>query len=314
MQTKVVNKHHGEPYDTYVGRGSDWGNPFSHLTNTKAQFKVATRDESVQKYKEWILTQPELLARLHELKGKTLCCYCKPQACHGDILAEMADALDQQTKTMFDSRQKPTSEQPNQTDEMVASKLKNGSDFFMENSSVIHIGFTGHRPTKLGGYNINTQEYKNLQTDLEIYIQRNLDVFDTIVCHSGLALGGDTIWSKAALSMKEKYPGRVLFHAEIPMLEQPNKWFKQSDIDFWHEQVKRADEQSIYGSLDGYSDAERKRLSGKFLNVRNEGMLGHSDVLLALHDGTAGGTGNAVKHAQKTNLVTHTVHPNIYFA
>jgi hypothetical protein len=31
-----------------------------------------------------------LLNDLHELKNKTLVCFCKPKACHGDILAELA--------------------------------------------------------------------------------------------------------------------------------------------------------------------------------------------------------------------------------
>lgn len=177
----------------------------------------------------------------------------------------------------------------------------------------IHIGFTGHRPNKLGGYDLSVQGYLNMQQDLETYIEKNLEVFDVVVGHSGLALGGDTVWSKAILAMKEKYPGRVLFHAEIPMMEQAEAWFKQSDIDFWHEQVERADFTSVYGSLAGRPDHERKRLASKYLNLRNEGMLGHSGVLLALHDGSTGGTGNAVAHAKEINLVTHTVHPNVYF-
>ena len=280
-KTKVVNKHHGESFDVYIGRGSKWGNPFSHLDNTKAQFKTATREESVQKYREWIQTQPELLNDLHELKGKTLACFCKPKSCHGDVLAELADALD--------------------------------SEDGAHAQTVIHIGFTGHRPNKLGGYDLSVQGYLNMQQDLETYIEKNLEVFDVVVGHSGLALGGDTVWSKAILAMKEKYPGRVLFHAEIPMMEQAEAWFKQSDIDFWHEQVERADFTSVYGSLAGRPDHERKRLASKYLNLRNEGMLGHSGVLLALHDGSTGGTGNAVAHAKEINLVTHTVHPNVYF-
>lgn len=91
--TKVVNKHHKVPYDIYIGRGSKWGNPYSHLPNSLAQFKVATREEAIQKYKEWLNNQPELLANLHELRGKVLGCYCYPAACHGNILAEMADAI-----------------------------------------------------------------------------------------------------------------------------------------------------------------------------------------------------------------------------
>jgi hypothetical protein len=33
------------------------------------------------------------LGRLHELKGKKLGCWCKPQACHGDILTKLIELL-----------------------------------------------------------------------------------------------------------------------------------------------------------------------------------------------------------------------------
>ena len=79
-------------YDIYIGRPSKWGNPFSHKAGTLARFKVSTRDEAIRKYAEWILTQPQLIAALVELQGKTLGCWCKPLACHGDVLAKMAGA------------------------------------------------------------------------------------------------------------------------------------------------------------------------------------------------------------------------------
>lgn len=180
--------------------------------------------------------------------------------------------------------------------------------------SIIHIGFTGHRPNKLGGYDLSKPSYMALQHDLEVYIERNLAVYQTVVGHSGLALGGDTIWSKAILAMRAKYPGRVLFHAEIPMMEQASVWIGKQDVAFWHKQVESADFKTVYGSLAGKSDAERRHLSAKYLNLRNEGMLGHSNVLLALWNGTSGGTGNAVAYAKKTGLTTYIVHPDVYFA
>jgi hypothetical protein len=35
------------------------------------------------------LTKPELLDYLHELEEKVLGCWCKPKACHGDILVKL---------------------------------------------------------------------------------------------------------------------------------------------------------------------------------------------------------------------------------
>lgn len=98
METRVVNVRK-ENYDVYIGRASGergkWGNPFTHVADkkTKAEFVVATREEAIEKYREWIMTQPKLLACLAELKGQRLGCWCKPKNCHGDVLKELADKL-----------------------------------------------------------------------------------------------------------------------------------------------------------------------------------------------------------------------------
>lgn len=92
-KTTVVNKYHSLPFDVYIGRGSKWGNPFSHMQNTQAEFKLDTRDEAVEAYRNWIGQQPKLLEMIPELQGKILCCFCKPKSCHGDVLSELANTL-----------------------------------------------------------------------------------------------------------------------------------------------------------------------------------------------------------------------------
>jgi len=79
-------------HDIYIGRPSKWGNPFSHLPGTLAEFQVPTREQAIQKYEEWIVTQPQLLADLPELLGKTLGCWCAPKPCHGDVLKRLAES------------------------------------------------------------------------------------------------------------------------------------------------------------------------------------------------------------------------------
>ena len=81
----AVNLKH-EKYDVFIGRPSVWGNPF-YLT------KQTTRAAVIDRYRQWIWTQPKLLGRLQELRGKRLGCYCSPLPCHGDVLAEMANML-----------------------------------------------------------------------------------------------------------------------------------------------------------------------------------------------------------------------------
>lgn len=78
-------------YDVYVGRPSPFGNPFSHLDNTLAEFKVSTREESIKKYEEWLKNQPELMAQLPKLKGQVLGCWCSPLPCHADVLVRLAN-------------------------------------------------------------------------------------------------------------------------------------------------------------------------------------------------------------------------------
>ena len=84
-------------YDVYIGRPSKWGNPFTHLVGSSiAKFQVATRDDAISRYREWVLTQPQLMEALPELRGKILGCWCKPQACHGDVLVELVTLLDKE--------------------------------------------------------------------------------------------------------------------------------------------------------------------------------------------------------------------------
>lgn len=87
--TRVVNLSK-EPYDVFIGRGSKWGNPFTHIKDktTLADVIVDTREEAIERYREYLEGNQELLDSLDELEGKTLGCYCKPKSCHGDILLE----------------------------------------------------------------------------------------------------------------------------------------------------------------------------------------------------------------------------------
>ncbi len=84
MKVKDVVHCKRDKYDVYIGRGSKWGNPF-HIGHDGDRVQV------IEKYKTYILNKPELLACLPELDGKVLGCYCKPLACHGDVLAKLIE-------------------------------------------------------------------------------------------------------------------------------------------------------------------------------------------------------------------------------
>jgi hypothetical protein len=83
MKVRVVHCKR-ETYDVYIGRPSKWGNPF-------VVGKDGTREQVIATYRQWIVSQTALMAALPELKGKTLGCWCAPHACHGDVLADLAN-------------------------------------------------------------------------------------------------------------------------------------------------------------------------------------------------------------------------------
>lgn len=91
MTATVVNRHY-EEFDIYIGRGSVWGNPYSHMLGTKALYKVETRDEAVDLYKALLWQRIRCgeitLDMLIALDGKRLGCYCSPKRCHGDVLVQ----------------------------------------------------------------------------------------------------------------------------------------------------------------------------------------------------------------------------------
>ena len=98
MSTRIVNIKK-EKYDVYIGRGSIYGNPYTHLplNNTKAQIQVKSREDAIKKYKEYfykrIEEDSEFLDDILRLKDKVLGCHCHPKSCHGDIIVNFLNEL-----------------------------------------------------------------------------------------------------------------------------------------------------------------------------------------------------------------------------
>lgn len=110
VKTTVINgkrKKNQGIKSVYIGRPTLWGNPFvNQYVALKYHWKylgVSTVDP-VKAHKEWLEgtnwqdfckdRRRKVLEKIGELKGKVLRCYCKPQPCHGDYLAELADSTE----------------------------------------------------------------------------------------------------------------------------------------------------------------------------------------------------------------------------
>lgn len=83
---KVLNKRLDEiPAGAiHIGRPTIWGNPFVIGTD-------GSRADVIAKYETWLTSQPKLIAKLDELRGKDLACWCAPDHCHGDVLVRLAN-------------------------------------------------------------------------------------------------------------------------------------------------------------------------------------------------------------------------------
>lgn len=71
----------------YVGRPTRWGNPFK-------VGRDGARGVCVDLYRAWIMDPEQANLRVaarRDLAGKDLVCWCAPEACHADVLLEIAN-------------------------------------------------------------------------------------------------------------------------------------------------------------------------------------------------------------------------------
>jgi len=88
------------PDHMYIGRNMEfyvkgakksiWANPFK----VKKADGEAGLARSLAKYRAYVLSKPQLVAQLPTLRGKVLGCWCKPKACHGDVLVELVKSVE----------------------------------------------------------------------------------------------------------------------------------------------------------------------------------------------------------------------------
>jgi hypothetical protein len=73
----------------YPPQESKWCNPYKISKKmTRASSLIAYR-----KHLRTFLRDPDNLREFQSLKGKTLECWCAPEACHGDVIVELLDSM-----------------------------------------------------------------------------------------------------------------------------------------------------------------------------------------------------------------------------
>ncbi len=88
--TTVVNVSAYKGVPRYIGRGSIFGNPFVIGDD-------GTREEVIEKYRFYFYERlgydSHFKERVESLCGCVIGCFCKPAACHGDVIKEYLDAI-----------------------------------------------------------------------------------------------------------------------------------------------------------------------------------------------------------------------------
>lgn len=85
MGNEWVVHCHQDPYDVFIGRPSDYGNPFRIGID-------GTRREVIERHENYLYIRPDLIRKIRkELPGKVLGCFCAPLSCHGDLLVRIAN-------------------------------------------------------------------------------------------------------------------------------------------------------------------------------------------------------------------------------
>lgn len=139
------------------------------------------------------------------------------------------------------------------------------------------VAATGHRPDKLGGYSESVRVRLRLLAVSWLVENRPNKII------SGMALGWDQAVAEAAVELY------IPFIAAIPFKGQELHW-PQSSQDRYTHLLSLADSVTVVSSG---SYATWK------MQTRNEWMVNQCNLVLALWDGSSGGTGNCIKYARQ---------------
>lgn len=137
---------------------------------------------------------------------------------------------------------------------------------------------TGHRPDKIGGYDYWAPQ----RVWIREMLLGTLETLRPEKTISGMALGVDQDFAQVCIDMG------LPFIAALPFLDQEITW-PPSSRKYFDWLLERADSVVVV-SPGSYSPAK--------MQVRNQWMVDHCNTLIAVWDGTEGGTGNCVRYAE----------------
>lgn len=141
------------------------------------------------------------------------------------------------------------------------------------------VAFTGHRPDKIGGYAVPNPTYDRIVRELEW----QLLWLGPVKAISGMALGVDQWAAQICVNLG------IPFVAAVPFAGQERMW-PQASVAVYEKLIAKAAEVVVV-CKGGYTASK--------MQERNRWMVDRCDVLIAVWDGSCGGTGNCVEYAHK---------------
>lgn len=157
----------------------------------------------------------------------------------------------------------------------------------------VTLAVTGSRPNKLkGGYDNMSSDNQRMIDFFTKTIEDTLALNDKVHCISGGALGADTLWAIAVINCRFMYPGRVSLEMAIPFTNQDGNWPDKSK-NIYRDLLAQADKITNVSGQDLYEPT--------YMQARNEYMVDNCHGLIAIYNGTTGGTHNCVQYAKKQN-------------
>lgn len=155
------------------------------------------------------------------------------------------------------------------------------------------IAITGHRPNKLGNdYSLTSPLIIRIKEHLESIIDKYAKHRLTLI--SGMALGIDTLWAQLAVE------NNIPFIAAIPDLAQADRWPPKSQTVYYRllekaQEVVNVSKSTIYKI--------------EHLQQRNIWMVDNCNLLIAVWDGTPGGTANCINYAHSVKRFIIRINP-----
>ena len=171
---------------------------------------------------------------------------------------------------------------------------------------MITICFTGHRPSKLGGYDWNSSKNQAIMKELRRQIIEIINSSEGNEFHFifGGAIGIDQMAYDIVDNIKRNTlklnPVTIYMEVAIPFLKQDTKWNFEDGLR-WRQQLSMADKITEVDKLEDYKikGYEERIYYPAKMQKRNEYMVDNADIVIAVWDGSKGGTGNCVKYAER---------------